>query len=311
MTITAADLRSSFRRDGIAKTFTIAFGPRSGSTILAHILWSAGAGKPTEYFQYPFGENKHFREHAPEKWFDVFQSLVRGQSANEIFASKMSHLHRAHLDGWLRDRIAGYDGLRGIFPSHRWIFVRRRDVIRQAISWAIAEESGLWHLKKDQQGRADLAVPYDFFLLFEKLRAALSANFGWELYFSSTQTAPLTVYYEDFLADKAASLQVIAAQIGFDADRLIRAMESAAGEMLKISDRYEEAYERMRERFVADLLRLGEDDLFGPAEDRWKAFFTGRLWRADSARAGRMRGDESAIQRPAEYACSAVSSEAR
>jgi LPS sulfotransferase NodH len=281
MKINATDLRSSFQNDGILKAFTIAFSPRCGSTLLSNILAAGGAGKPTEYFQYPYDANEYFKVEKEASVLSSFQSIVQKHSANHIFGSKMAHDHRARLDDLLNRQVAGYDGVDSILPDHKWIFVKRKDPIRQAISLCIAQATGVWHLKQDQAKSAEPEVEYDFFAVLSGLTMLLANNFNWGLYFEKNALSPLTIFYEDFLADKKSALKLIAAHLGLESDLLTNVPANAEGGLAKISDRHKELYERMRERFMDDFLRIGQVDdreRLGPDLDRWNAFFVQRLW---------------------------------
>jgi trehalose 2-sulfotransferase len=255
--ISAVDLRSGFRNDGILKTYTIAFSPRCGSTLMSEILTAAGIGAPTEYFQNPYRTNKNFEAEKEEFMLRRLRSLVRERSANNIFGSKMSPAHRAQLDWLLEPQVANYEGIDSIFPDHRWIFVKRKDLTRQAISWFIAGETQVWHIKQNQTDSAEAKVEYNFFSILSTLKDVLADNLNWELYFQKNALFPLTLFYEDFVADKKSALRLIATHIGIGSEPLMNAALNMEGGLTKISDRYGDLYESMRERFTHDFLRIG------------------------------------------------------
>jgi trehalose 2-sulfotransferase len=281
MKINATDLRSSFQNDGILKSFTIAFSPRCGSTLLSNILAVGGAGKPTEYFQYPYDANEYFKLGKEAPVLSSFQSIVREHCANKIFGSKMAHDHRARLDELLTQQIANYEGVDSILPDHKWIFVKRKDLIRQAISLCIAQATGVWHMKQDQPNTAEPGVEYDFFAILSGLTMLLANNFNWGLYFERRDLSPLTIFYEDFLADKTSALKSIATHLGLESNILTNVPPNSEGGLAKISDRQKDLYERMRQRFTDDFIKIGQTDdrdRLGPDVDRWNAFFMQRLW---------------------------------
>jgi trehalose 2-sulfotransferase len=284
MKMSATAFRSGFLEEGISKTYTIAFSPRCGSTLLSNVLTAAGAGKPTEYFQYPYAANEYFKDKDEQSLLRSFQSIVREYCANHLFSSKMAHDHRAHLDELLSRQIVHYEGIDSIFPDHRWIFMRRKDLIGQAISLYFAEETGVWHLRQNQSSSSVAKVQYDFFSILSRLMILLANNFNWELYFHKNALFPLTVFYEDFIADQESALKLVAAYIGVGSDSLTNPQTNAQEKLAKISDRHKELYEDLRERFTDDFLRIGQKsdrDRLGPGLDRWNAFFFQRLWRAE------------------------------
>jgi trehalose 2-sulfotransferase len=279
----AAEIRESFANDGVLKSFTTAFSPRCGSTLLTHILTAGGAGRPTEYFQVPYEGNRHFSGKMGEGVTQVFQSIIREHNANGIFSSKIAHDHRAHLDEALAEEILDYEGLDSILPDHRWIFMQRKDVVSQAISLYIAQETGVWHLKGDEINSAAGAIEYDFYSILSKLQTLLANNVNWELFFQKNALRPLIITYEDFLADRKTHLKIIAGHIGIEAESLIDVPPGSDGDLAKISERHKDLYECMRERFVDDFLRVGQRDdrdRLGDSFDSWNSFFSQRLWRS-------------------------------
>src|SRR5579884_208874 len=153
----------------LTRSFTIAFTLRSGSNEICKLLSRNGIGVPGELFQ-------------QSKTFEEFCAIVQQNQANGIFGSKMSHDHRAALDEQLRRHVAGYRTLDDVLPNHRWVWLKRRDKILQAISWCRAEQSNEW--AKTTAGAANVAVDfnYDFFHVLSRVIMISSNEFAWEVY---------------------------------------------------------------------------------------------------------------------------------
>src|SRR5271163_3248077 len=114
---TLSEFQAALFDAGVARTYSIAFSMRSGSTWLCEMLAQLGLGRPTEYFQYPYEKNVHFQ--AIEEIDEIGQlvSVLGRNSVGGIFASKMTHDHRARLEETLRRNIRDFNGIESAFPN--------------------------------------------------------------------------------------------------------------------------------------------------------------------------------------------------
>ncbi|KWE34121.1 Stf0 family sulfotransferase [Burkholderia territorii] len=280
-------LLSRLEQAGINRTFTIAFTPRCGSTVLSNALTSAHLGRPTEYFQYPYSEQSPFGITPGERFEEDFETLILDRSINGIFGSKIMHDHRAHLDDWLATSVHGYATLDDILPNHRWIYIRRENSIKQAVSLYIADETGVWHMPTCSD--SDTSTPkvrYDFFAILTKLMMLLSHEANWEAYFDKTGIRPLRMTYESLIASPSQFFTELADHLGVPADAIASAHLSRNGGLSKISDRMSDVYRDIRERFTEDFLDIGRRDnraKLGAGLDRWVDFFGNQRWRTDDS----------------------------
>ncbi len=281
-----ATLLSRLEQAGIQRTFTIAFTPRCGSTVLSNALTEAGLGRPTEYFQYPYSEQSPFGVTPGERFAENFETLVRDRSVNGIFGSKIMHDHRAHLDDWLASSVDGYATLDDILPNHRWVYVRRENSIKQAVSLYIADETGVWHMPTGSESHTSSPeVRYDFFAILTKLMMLLSHEANWDAYFDKTGIQPLRVTYESLMASPSDFFLTMADYLNVPAHQISSAHLSRSGGLDKISDRMGDVYRDIRERFTEDFLDIGRRDnraKLGAGLDRWVDFFGNQRWRTDA-----------------------------
>ncbi|KWI26570.1 Stf0 family sulfotransferase [Burkholderia stagnalis] len=276
------------KQSGIERTYTIAFTPRCGSTVLSNALMNAGLGRPTEYFQYPYTEQSPFGKVPGEDFSRDFETLVLDKSANGVFGSKIMHDHRAHLDDWLGSSIHGYSTLDDILPNHRWIYVRREDSIAQAVSLFIADETGVWHMPTSDN--ADMPAPdvrYDFFAILAKLMMLQSHEANWEAYFRKAGIHPLRTTYETLSTAPAEFLAAVAGHLDVPADQLAGVQLSRNGGLRKLSDHFTSVYRNIRERFTEDFLDIGRRNdraRLGAGLDLWVDFFGNQRWKVDDNR---------------------------
>ncbi|RQR98495.1 hypothetical protein DIE04_10745 [Burkholderia sp. Bp8994] len=278
-------LLSRLEQAGIHRTFTIAFTPRCGSTVLSNALTGAGIGRPTEYFQYPYSEQSPFGVTPGERFEENFETLVLDRSANGIFGSKIMHDHRAHLDDWLASSVDGYATLDDILPNHRWVYIRRENSIKQAVSLYIADETGVWHMPAgSDSGTSPPEVRYDFFAILTKLMMLLSHEANWDAYFDKTGIQPLRMTYESLIASPSKFLTAMADHLNAPAHEITSAHLSRSGGLDKISDRMSDVYRDIRERFTRDFLNIGRRDnraMLGAGLERWVDFFGNQRWRTE------------------------------
>ena len=160
---------------------------RSGSSFLCSLLKSAGLGEPDEYLNRtkgglpiwtqcigmtgPFTDGKHIT------------ALIAKYSKNGVFGVKTA---RTAWHKILATRVATSA-----------VFLRRRDTLRQAISLYRAEKSGSFR----DAGAFHRAVPFDETAILAAQDRVIAANGRWSDYLGRLDNMPLSVFYEDVVAN--------------------------------------------------------------------------------------------------------------
>jgi LPS sulfotransferase NodH len=262
--------------------YQIAFTVRSGSTLLCDYLAANGLGHPREYFQYDASgvmAPGFARELgvAPGDVGGYVRALLTHRSRNGVFGCKLSwHQKNALLDEATRHDPA-VRSLEDLFPGLRWIYVRRRDKIGQAVSTWRAIRSGRWH-STDTAPR-DERPPYDYFPIFGFYQSLLAEDALWQDYFLRHAVAPLVVEYEDLQDAPRTTLATVVRHLHPPEDA------GAAAERVQVAT----SLERMRDEYSAELRARFADDLqhIGAASHwesrreqarRWQEFFDRELW---------------------------------
>jgi len=273
------EFRDRLRDRGIDRSYSIAFTPRSGSTLLCRVLGHLSCGRPDEYFQYPYQSNRLSAHNCLSSAEDVL-GFVESNAANRIFASKLSNDQRAHLDERLEALFEGYRRLDDLLPGHRWIVLARRDLVGQAISLYVARKSSRWHLQRGDRWDADPDVGYDYFGIYADLLYLASSAVGLDAYFQSIGVTPFRLCYEDFLERPGPSLNGL-----FDYLELKAPAPDPSivhdGDLVQISRRAAALYADLRSRFLEDFLSMGRTDRhrrLGSELANWDRFFTEEQW---------------------------------
>ncbi len=142
----------------VTKSYFISAMPRTGGHLLCEALESTGiAGNPTEYFE-PDYETYWCDRLGVSGHADYFEKVLAfGSTPNGVFGSKViwpqleplkAKLGLIHGSG-----ISDLDLLQRTFPDLRFIWLKRRDKVRQAISYYKAVKTDIWHsVKPDSSG---------------------------------------------------------------------------------------------------------------------------------------------------------------
>ena len=241
----------------------IATAPRSGSWLLAEGLRGlAMAGSPEEYFRADLEEYYRHQwglaESAPYRTF-LNRVILAGTTANGVFAVKVHWFQFQHMFRRLRsldpaDPVSDAELLERYFGPVQMVYLERRDVVRQAISWLRAIRTDEWWLMEpDLPGQPLLPGEYDFECIKHLFYLLQDYRTYWRRWFSDNGIHPLELNYEDIAADYPASLLSILRHLGVSA-----AAKIPAPLLQRQADQHSELWARA---FWQSWMSL-----FGPAE---------------------------------------------
>jgi LPS sulfotransferase NodH len=195
--------------------------PRTGSTLLCSLLSSTGvAGRPESYFREPDHRQWAARFGVPISEdglvdYSKFATAAArfGSTANGVFAARVMWGTMALIVSGLdtsSGRRSDRDVLERAFGPLRFVHLRRRDVVGQAVSWARAEQSDYWHHGDEvrAQPRLDLGQIDSF------VGTIRDHNAAWRSWFDAEAIAPLDVEYESLDVDPGETVREILEWIG-------------------------------------------------------------------------------------------------
>jgi trehalose 2-sulfotransferase len=188
---------------------------RTGSWLLCHALQDTGvAGVPAEYFHR--GDEAFWAT----RWgvssdADFFSAmLVQQTTPNGVFGSKMMWNYLNDALSRLRkvmDRPRASDAqiLSCHLPQLKYLWLRRRDFVRQGVSWWRAAATGQYALTAEE---SPAALPeYDLEGIRNLVVLAEESDSAWQKWFITQGITPFEVSYEDMVEDLEASVaQVLA-----------------------------------------------------------------------------------------------------
>lgn len=197
--------------DGIILCATM----RCGSTMVCEDFRNTGVlGKPEEYF-IPWMRT---REHI---WPRSFKHIVeRSRGDNGRFALKVMANQLPSINHGL-SQIDEFSHLADdhffqVFDQCDFVFLRRRNIVKQAISRYVSQVRRINHLKDGEEGytpgntttdRTELeaAIPFDPERIYEHVTNIAIENRTWVNKFRKFELHPPTFWYEDIVAENTTS----------------------------------------------------------------------------------------------------------
>jgi LPS sulfotransferase NodH len=189
----------------IRSALVIASSQRSGSSLLGHYLAATGKfGVPLEYFNVP-----NLRQWRQRFGVDTFTDLLDAveplrTSENGIFSLKC-HYFQLRAIGSIPDLITRYGDC-------RFVRIRRRDLVAQAVSRTIASQTGVWISGQARTGEA----VYDRSAIARNLRLIAWQDSHWPLAFSIAGVPWIEVEYELLVENAAKEIRRIADHAGVE-----------------------------------------------------------------------------------------------
>jgi LPS sulfotransferase NodH len=203
--------------------------PRSGSTLLGEIMYDAGGlGCPLEYFHIGFrpGFAKRWNAHELTSFVRAvhrFRTDRTGVLSAKLFWRDVEEILRERnpwqaADGApAGDQRATFEVLREIFPNPTFVYLRRMDRVRQAVSAMIAEQTNAWRSFSSSQARASSPeVTYEYERILSLMASADYCYEQWERFFDENRITPLRLSYETLINPDRAALGQLLEALGAD-----------------------------------------------------------------------------------------------
>jgi trehalose 2-sulfotransferase len=173
--------------------YLIFFTPRSGSSWLTELLKTNGMGEPKEWFNPNLIPKiaKRLRTRSVDDYISAVSHAGRDKDTH-VFGSELTYFHLAIL----RDMAKVFKH----FPISQtyFFYLRRRDIVQQAISLYRATSTGEFH-SVQLDGSPRKTAEYDSDAIEKWLRHILKQELGFHKVFLRSGITPLTLTYERML----------------------------------------------------------------------------------------------------------------
>ena len=191
------------------KTYLICATPRSGSYLLSYGLTRTQlAGRPDEYFQvrdfFTWTERLGFKAGS---FTEYVQGVIQARTVAGVFGAKIMWDHMDNCFSIYLNSIPELMGkprheqLARLFYHPRYIFITRRDKVRQAVSMVRALQTQVWQIWVDifaEQTTLAQQPYFDFDWIEREYWNLLKAEQHWRDFFAASGIEPLTLVYEEF-----------------------------------------------------------------------------------------------------------------
>ena len=179
---------------------------RSGTHLLCSILEKTRlAGSPDEYFISEADWTWEKRWGSPSRAVYIERIFEQKTTPNGVCGFVVMWVYFDLMLQMLQE-IPAYKDMNGsqlldaIFNRPKYIWMRRRDHVQQAVSWAIALQTGVWIKKTGKTPKLRSKPHFDFNLIDDLHNRITAGEAGWANYFRENQIAPLVLFYEDIVA---------------------------------------------------------------------------------------------------------------
>lgn len=180
--------------------YFIATIPRSGSGWLVHMLRNTEVvGYPDEYFN---------DDHIYQKtWNELKDEPIVGIKLTDSAFNQ----HHKTIDPC-------------IFSSAKYIFLKRKNKLEQAISGYRAEETRIWNVQNEVSRKEydKCSVTFSEKRILRILRVYKNSEVWWEKWFRNNNVVPLRVWYEDILENPEKEVRSIIKFLGKKAPKNLK-----------------------------------------------------------------------------------------
>ena len=173
--------------------FFIAASARSGSHFFMSLLTSTQRVSPLKEYLHDAREGSYTDAEVLSYFEKVSENAVNGEWGTKVDIRELFFVER-------------YLSLRQLpLASVRWIWLRRRDKVKQALSHLTAERTGIWHLYPDDPDELHDRAKVDMELPLQELNIIVALYLliddAWQHFFEKEEITPHTIYYEDFIEE--------------------------------------------------------------------------------------------------------------
>ncbi len=203
------DIRNLKEATNRTVPYFIAFTARSGSTFLTHELFSTGKlSEPHEWFNWDYAKTK--RQEKNQTFSEYVQSVIEdNRSENGIWGCEINWLQLLALNEIV-------DPKQFFVNKIRWFFLRRRNVVAQAISNYAADQTHFFHSYQagSEAEKRVSSLEYDAEAIKSYIRGFLDQEKSFSNWFRNERIVPINVFYEDITSDPAHAVGLFSNVLG-------------------------------------------------------------------------------------------------
>lgn len=183
--------------------------PRSGSTWLAELMRAHGLGFPDEWLNHARMGQEIQRCRRRDLGGYLIETLARHAGPSGASGVEVPLLQL--MQAYELDNIFDVLG-----PRTRYLYLRRRNIVRQAISLYVARETGVYHASDANQpyARPSAEITYSASAIEDCMKRVLHDELWFERMLIQQQVQPFRLDYESLKAEPDSMLAAIANHLG-------------------------------------------------------------------------------------------------
>jgi len=193
--------------------------PRTGTALTGRLLERNGLGTFGEWF-WREDVARNWKAWGCDSWGDYVQSVLEhGTSDSGVFGVKLMWGYLGDTLFELRRLSREYDAadlavLSSVFSRPRFVWLRREDVVMQAVSWVKAVQTGQWMSGQPVTGEAK----FDFEEIEGLYHLARVQDGAWHRWFGAQRIEPFEIVYEELYREPERVMAEALAFLGVDAE---------------------------------------------------------------------------------------------
>jgi trehalose 2-sulfotransferase len=215
------------------KSYIVIMSPRSGSTLLCVHLQNINYGMPIEAFHF-----SHKRLRRLYGWdidfsnsYEHIKKALEFQTVQGIYGTKFSWIEfeiflqkGRQLTDPTGIQLNDAELTEVFFPNSTYIHLKRRNKIKQAVSYAKAMQGGVWHIQaQENNNQKEYALPaqYDREHIESCLDNLLAFDVAWENFLQRHQLPFLELWYEDLAQNYYDKMREVYAYLGIEKGEIL------------------------------------------------------------------------------------------
>lgn len=236
---------------GQRRCYLVCASPRTGSSLLCDTLWRTNlAGTPGEPFL-PANIEKRGGWPPPDPKTYLHRVYEECSTPNGVGGAKVMWQHwDAMAARFYSSSLTRTQTLSKLVPDLKYIWISRRDKVRQAASIIRAVQTGAWQ-KTDEGPAAGRELGFHLRSLDDHVWAMRWFDWNWWRFFKALGIRPHRVIYEDFVAAFEPTMAGVLEYLGFPGQPI-----PAPRLKQQADDVSEEWIQRYRNRSVRDRVHV-------------------------------------------------------
>ena len=216
----ANNLKGERTKVQLASSYLVCTAHRTGSNLLNELLTQTGvAGFPAEFFYKDFQE-EWSAKYSISSFAEYVEKIpTMTCTPNGVFGAKI--MAGEHFNGFLNQlkelpRFKGQELsdaqiIHKLFPNTKYIWLTRRDKVRQAISFYKAVITGKWasNERARQTEFTSDNLQFNFDSIHHQMVKYTLYDAMWQQFFNKASVKPLTIIYEDFVTSKEETVKSV------------------------------------------------------------------------------------------------------